>query len=84
VANGYFVGTNNRVGKEAPWNIGEFYGKSYFCDPRGNILAQASRDKDELVVADCDLEMIEAVRMQWQFYRDRRPELYGPLGRVQK
>ncbi|MCU1277950.1 MAG: Nitrilase/cyanide hydratase and apolipoprotein N-acyltransferase, partial [bacterium] len=84
VANGYFVGTNNRVGKEAPWNIGEFYGKSYFCDPRGNIMSQASRDKDELVVADCDLEMIEAVRTQWQFYRDRRPELYGPLARVQK
>ena len=84
VANGYFVGTNNRVGKEGPWNIGEFYGKSYFCDPRGNILAQASRDKDELVVADLDLEMIETVRTQWQFYRDRRPELYGPLSRVQK
>jgi len=84
VANGYFVGTNNRVGREQPWNIGEFYGKSYFCDPRGNILSQAGRDKDELVVADCDLEMIEAVRTQWQFYRDRRPELYGPLNRVQK
>src|SRR3984893_10826989 len=84
VANGYFVGTNNRVGKEAPWNIGEFYGKSYFCDPRGNILAQAARDRDELVVADLDLELIDAVRTQWQFYRDRRPELYGPLSRVQK
>ena len=84
VANGYFVGAINRVGNEAPWNIGEFYGKSYFCDPRGNILAQASRDKDELVIADCDLAMIEQVRTQWQFYRDRRPELYGPLSRVQK
>src|SRR5262245_9105852 len=84
VANGYFVGTNNRVGREAPWNIGEFYGKSYFCDPRGNLLAQGSRDKDELVVADLDLEMIEQVRTQWQFFRDRRPELYGPLSRVQK
>jgi beta-ureidopropionase len=82
VANGYFVGTNNRVGREEPWNIGDFYGKSYFCDPRGNILAQGSRDKDELVVADLDLEMIEAVRTQWQFYRDRRPELYGSLGRI--
>jgi beta-ureidopropionase len=84
VANDYFVGTNNRVGREMPWNIGEFYGKSYFCDPRGNILAQGSRDKDELIVADCDLEMIEQVRAQWQFFRDRRPELYGPISRVQK
>ena len=51
VANGYFVGAINRVGTEAPWNIGEFYGSSYFCSPRGKIIAQASRDKDELV--DC-------------------------------
>jgi len=82
VANGYFVGTNNRVGHEKPWDIGEFYGQSYFCDPRGNILAQASRDKDELVTAECDLAMIQQVRDQWQFYRDRRPELYGPLTNV--
>ena len=39
VANGYFVGAINRVGNEAPWNIGEFYGQSYFCDPRGQFLA---------------------------------------------
>src|ERR1017187_5860836 len=48
VANGYFVGAINRVGTEAPWNIGEFYGSSYFCDPRGRIFAQASRDQDEV------------------------------------
>ncbi len=41
MANGYFVGAINRVGTEAPWKIGEFYGKSYFCDPRGKIVAQA-------------------------------------------
>ena len=41
VANGYFVGAINRVGTEAPWNIGEFYGQSYFCDPRGQIVAEA-------------------------------------------
>ncbi len=46
VANGYFVGAINRVGVEKPWSIGEFYGKSYFCTPRGKIIAQASRDKD--------------------------------------
>ena len=42
----YFVGAINRVGHEAPWNIGEFYGQSYFCDPRGKMLAEASRDQD--------------------------------------
>jgi N-carbamoylputrescine amidase len=79
VANGYFVGALNRVGTEAPWNIGEFYGKSYFCNPRGKIIAQAGRDKDELVVADLDLDMIAEVRNVWQFFRDRRPDSYGPL-----
>jgi len=79
VANGYFVGAINRVGHEQPWDIGEFYGKSYFCDPRGKIIAQASRDSDELVVADLDLEQIREVRNVWQFFRDRRPETYEPL-----
>lgn len=79
VANGYFVGAINRVGEEKPWSIGEFYGKSYFCDPRGKIVAQASRDKDELVTADLDLDMITKVRQTWQFFRDRRPETYSQL-----
>ena len=79
VANGYFVGAINRVGVEKPWAIGEFYGKSYFCNPRGKIIAQASRDKDEVVVADLDLDMIAEVRKTWQFFRDRRPESYEPL-----
>jgi beta-ureidopropionase len=79
VANGYFVGAINRVGTEKPWSIGEFYGKSYFCNPRGKIIAQASRDKDEVVIADLDLDMIAEVRKVWQFFRDRRPDTYGPL-----
>jgi len=79
VANGYFVGAINRVGREAPWNIGEFYGKSYFCNPRGKIIAQASRDKDELLVAELDLDMIAEVRNVWQFFRDRRPDSYQPI-----
>jgi N-carbamoylputrescine amidase len=79
VANGYFVGAINRVGYEAPWNIGEFYGQSYFCDPRGQIIAQAPRDEDALVVADLNLDMIREVRNTWQFFRDRRPESYGAL-----
>jgi N-carbamoylputrescine amidase len=79
VANQYFVGAINRVGTEKPWNIGEFYGTSYFCNPRGKILAEGSRDKDEVVVADLDLDMIREVRNIWQFFRDRRPEMYGEL-----
>ena len=79
VANGYFMACSNRIGTEAPWNIGEFYGTSYFVDPRGSILAEASEDKDELVTAELDLDMIEEVRRVWQFYRDRRPEAYGKL-----
>jgi beta-ureidopropionase len=79
VANGYFVGAVNRVGREKPWNIGEFYGKSYFCNPRGTIVAQASRNKDEVLVADLDFDMISEVRKTWQFFRDRRPETYGPI-----
>jgi len=80
VANGYFVAASNRVGTEAPWNIGKFYGTSYFCDPRGQILAEASEDEDELLVATLDLDLIEEVRRTWQFFRDRRPESYGGLG----
>ncbi len=79
VANGYFVGAINRVGTEAPWNIGEFYGQSYFCDPRGQIIAEASRDQDELVVADLDMDMIREVRNTWQFFRDRRPDAYEQI-----
>jgi N-carbamoylputrescine amidase len=79
VANGYFVGAINRVGTEAPWNIGEFYGQSYFCDPRGQMLAVGARDQDELVVADLDMDKIREVRNTWQFFRDRRPDLYDPI-----
>jgi beta-ureidopropionase len=79
VANGYFVGAINRVGTEAPWNIGEFYGQSYFCDPRGQIIAEGSRDKTELIVADLDFDKIREVRNTWQFFRDRRPDLYGQI-----
>jgi N-carbamoylputrescine amidase len=79
VANGYFMGCINRVGEEKPWNLGKFYGQSYFVDPRGQIFSQASRDNDELLVAEFDLDLIDEVRSTWQFYRDRRPETYGRL-----
>ncbi len=79
VANTYYVGAINRVGKEAPWNIGEFYGQSYFVNPRGQFEAMGSRDQDELVIADLDLSQIDEVRKVWQFYRDRRPDAYDDL-----
>ena len=78
-ANGIYIGAINRVGTEAPWNIGEFYGSSYFVNPRGEIIAQASSDKDELLVTELDMEMVREVRDNWQFFRDRRPETYEPL-----
>jgi beta-ureidopropionase len=78
VANGYYIAAINRVGDE-PWNIGTFYGSSYVANPRGEIIAQASRDRDELLIADIDLDMIREVRNVWQFYRDRRPDSYERL-----
>ena len=78
-ANGIYIGAINRVGTEAPWNIGEFYGSSYFVNPRGEIIAQASPDKDELLVTELDMDMVREVRENWQFFRDRRPETYSPL-----
>jgi beta-ureidopropionase len=82
VANQYFVGAINRVGTEAPWNIGQFYGQSYLCNPRGQIMVEGSRDDDEVVIADLDLDMIREVRDTWQFFRDRRPESYEGLTEI--
>ncbi len=78
-ANGVYIAAINRVGIEQPWNIGEFYGSSYFVNPRGEIIAQASPDKDELLVTELDMDMVREVRDGWQFFRDRRPETYGTL-----
>lgn len=79
VANGYFMGCINRVGKEKPWDLGQFYGSSYFVNPRGEIVSIASENHDELLVAEFDLDMIDEVRSTWQFFRDRRPESYDEL-----
>ncbi len=79
VANGYFVGAVNRVGVEEGFGAGKFFGSSYFCDPKGNILAQGGDMDDEVVVADLELDMIKETRDLWQFYRDRRPETYSDL-----
>ena len=78
-ANGVYIGAINRVGNEAPWDIGEFYGSSYFVNPRGEIISQASGDKDELLVTELDMDLVREVRDSWQFFRDRRPEAYTPL-----
>jgi N-carbamoylputrescine amidase len=82
VANQYFVGAINRPGFEEPWRIGEFYGTSYFCDPRGKILKEGKRVEDDIVIADLDLDQIREVRNTWQFFRDRRPESYGEIVRL--
>jgi len=76
VANQYFLGAINRPGTEAPWNIGEFYGTSYWCDPRGQLVAEGARGSDDVIVADFDLDLIREVRNVWQFFRDRRPDSY--------
>ena len=80
MANGYFVAASNRVGTEAPWNIGKFYGTSYFVDPRGNFLADRERGQGRAGRRrPATSTMIEEVRRTWQFFRDRRPETYGDL-----
>jgi N-carbamoylputrescine amidase len=79
VANGYFVGTINRVGIE-PLGDDDFYGQSYFCDPRGQFIgAVGDAHDEELLVRDMDLDKITEVRQTWQFYRDRRPDMYEDL-----
>lgn len=79
IANGYFVGTINRVGIE-PLGDDDFYGQSYFCDPRGQFVGSVGHAHDEeLIVRDLNFDLIREVRETWQFYRDRRPDMYGKI-----
>ena len=79
VANEYFIGAINRVGVE-PLGDNEFYGQTYFVDPRGQLVGEAASDTDdEVIVRDLDMDQLAEVRDLWQFYRDRRPDQYGPL-----
>jgi beta-ureidopropionase len=79
VANEYFIGAINRVGQE-PLGDNDFYGSSYFVNPRGQIVGDAASDtEEELVVRDLDMDMVEEVRKTWAFYRDRRPDAYDEL-----
>ena len=79
VANMYFVGAINRVGVE-PLGDNDFYGTSYFANPRGQFVDGTASDHDEeLVVRELDLDQVDEVRSQWAFYRDRRPDTYDSL-----
>ena len=79
VANMYFVGAINRVGIE-PLGENDFYGTTYFVDPRGQFVGDVCSDQEEeLIIRDLDLEMVDEVRNQWAFYRDRRPSTYEDL-----
>jgi N-carbamoylputrescine amidase len=79
VANEYFVGAINRVGVE-PLGDNDFYGQTYFVDPRGQLVGEAASDtEEEVVVRDLDMGQLQEVRDLWAFYRDRRPDTYGPL-----
>jgi len=80
IANGYFVGTINRVGKEEEFGPNDYYGQSYFCTPRGEFVGDiGDAYKEELLVRDLDMDLVRQVRNTWQFYRDRRPEMYGDI-----
>ncbi|BCB75453.1 apolipoprotein acyltransferase [Phytohabitans flavus] len=79
VANEYFVGAINRVGVE-PLGENDFYGTSYFVDPEGKFVGETGDPHQaELIVRDLDLGLLAEVRDRWAFYRDRRPDAYGPL-----
>ncbi len=84
IANGVYVAAVNRVGHErdAPAAPGiEFWGTSFLCDPFGIVVAEASVDREEVLVAEVDLERIEEVRRNWPFLRDRRIDAYEGLAK---
>ena len=80
IANGIYVAAVNRVGFEGPPDRGlEFWGASFVSDPFGRVLAEASHDKEEILVVECDTAVMEGVRRNWPFLRDRRIDAYGPI-----
>jgi N-carbamoylputrescine amidase len=83
IANGCYVAVPNRVGHEAPDGGDgiEFWGQSFVSDPAGQILAKASPDKEEVLVADIDLDLLDTQRTHWPFFRDRRVDAYQDLTR---
>jgi N-carbamoylputrescine amidase len=89
IANGVFVGVVNRVGHEhgdvrgnrAEGKGLEFWGGSFLCDPFGRIIVEASHDKEEILIGRCDLKLLEDIRRNWPFLRDRRIDSYGEITR---
>jgi N-carbamoylputrescine amidase len=84
VANGLYVAAVNRVGHEVPDGGGagiEFWGSSFVCDPQGVMVAEASPDREEILLAEVDLARLEDVRRNWPFLRDRRIDAYGRITR---
>ncbi len=82
IANGVYVAAVNRIGleKETKDSAGiEFWGRSFICDPQGIIIAEASHDKEEIIIGEVDLNRIEYIRRNWPFLRDRRIEAYGNI-----
>jgi len=86
IANGIYIAGVNRIGHELPPDgekTGgiEFWGGSFVSDPFGRILAKASCDKEEILVVKCDRKLMEDVRRNWPFFRDRRIDAFGGLTR---
>jgi N-carbamoylputrescine amidase len=80
IANGLFVAAVNRTGYEGPPDHGlEFWGGSFVADPFGQVLAEASHDREETLIVRCDPRRIEEVRRNWPFLRDRRIDAYAPI-----
>jgi len=80
IANGIYVAAVNRVGFEGPAERGlEFWGASFVSDPFGRVVAEASHDREEILVVECDPAVMEEVRRNWPFLRDRRIDAYGPI-----
>jgi N-carbamoylputrescine amidase len=82
VANGVYVAAVNRVGHEGTMPGGiEFWGASFACDPGGTVLARGSHEKEETLIAACDLQKVDTTRTHWPFLRDRRLDAYQDLTR---
>jgi N-carbamoylputrescine amidase len=82
IANGLYVAAANRVGLERPFQDApglEFWGSSFIAGPQGEILARASRDREEMILAEVDTAHLEDVRRNWPFFRDRRIDAYGDI-----
>jgi N-carbamoylputrescine amidase len=80
IANGIYVAAVNRVGFEGPPEKGlQFWGASFVSDPFGRVLAEASHDKEEILIVDCEVAKMEEVRRNWPFLRDRRIDAYSPI-----